>query len=382
MNKNLMRGLGVAAALGVAGMGLAACNEVIVEGIHGVGTCNGHAVTIATTQDGPGENFTIEYTGPSTTDVSLFLAQGFYLDAANGVDNYALGAGRHDNVDAIKLDVRGTGWTQGGSGNSTTYSFSGTWADLIARVPTSVDMHGTQGALVLNDVVPLFVGVDCDTTDATGEYIGISSDPVADLTLAAAQPLYPNAMKIDAFDVLANTPTANGADVTLAYSAGALADFGSFSPDAPYYISMYVDDPELSNTDISALWLEAFTASSWTLTPTNNYDGTATVSITGSGGSPLADGDYNAIMLVPDTSFVYPDGPGALKIVFVSMHYSSVTGLTLVSPFVPPSDAALPDTGASAGQLWATGGVAAGLLVIGAASVLVTRRARTRRDAR
>jgi hypothetical protein len=382
MKKNLIRGLGVAAALGVAGVGLVACGEVTVEGLNGVGTCSGNAVTIATTQDVPGENFTIDYTGPSTTDVSLFLAQGFYLDDPNGAGNLALGAGRDDNVDAIKLDVRGTGWTQGGSGNSTTYSFSGTWADLIAGVPTSVDMYATTGADVLNDVVPLFVGVDCDTTDATGEYIGNGSDPVADLTLAAAQPLYPNAMKIDAFDVLANTPTANGADVTLAYSASALADFGSFSPDAPYYISMYIDDPELSNTDLSALWLEAFQASSWNLTPTNNYDGTVDVSITGESGAPLADGDYNALLLVPETSFVYPDGPGALKIVFVSMHYNSATGLTLVSPFAPPSEAALPDTGASAGQLWATGGVAAGLLVIGVAAVLVTRRARMRGDVR
>ena len=376
MKKNVMRGLGVAAALGVAGMGLAACGEVTVEGINGVGTCNGNAVTIATTQDGPGENFTIAYTGPSDTDVSLFLAQGFYLDDPNGGDNLALGAGNNDNVDAIKLDVRGTGWTQGGSGNSTTYSFSGTWDDLIAGVPTSVDMYATQGAAVLNDVVPLFVGVDCDTTDTTGDFSGNGTDPVSGLTLAAAQPLYPNAMKVDAFDVLANTPTANGADVTLAYSAGALADFGSFSPDAPYYISMYNDDPNLSNTDLSALWLEAFTATSWNLTATNNYDGTADVSITGESGSPLADGDYNAIMLVPDTSFVYPDGPGALKVVFVSMHYSTATGLTIVSPFAPASAPALPDTGKSDTQVWVTGGIAAALLVIGAGALIVTRRRR------
>lgn len=354
--------------------GLSACAEINVLGAGGVGTCNGNAVSVVTSQNSYGDDFTVTYTGP--TNVGLFFVHGFYTDQPifSYTDPILFGVADNNDAKAIKLDPTDPGWSTSGSGNSTTYTFSGSLSDLLNGESTYFDDEG-GGMQVLNELFPLVIGVDCDATDATGYFTGGGSGvPLTDLEFAAAQPLFPNHMKMTPFEIVDSTPTAGGADVTMKYSAQGLADFGSFAPEAPFSLTFIADDPDIPNTDMSDLWLQVFSTfngnnpSATVGTP--NGDGTFPVSFTGYNSDPLPSGDYLLL------AFISNSGQSAYKVVFASMKYDAVNGFSIVDPFAPVEEAAptLAETGPNTAGIVAGAVSGASLIIIGAGLFLLRRR--------
>ena len=359
--------IGLASLAVGAALALAGCGVFVVDNAGGVGSCGADPATVVTSQESAGENLSITYTGPDTA--GLLLVPGFYFEDSYLTQYFntpiaSFAWGDSNDRDVIRLDPTDPGWTVTGSGAATTYTFSGTATDLLNGAPSWWDAY-PEGAL-LATLLPLTVAIDCPGT--------LTSGPVLigdERTLTAAQPLYPNNLQLDPFEVVQSSVTATGATATLRYAASAQATLGTYADSAPESFNIYVDNPDIPNDSMARLWSQALLggSSAGTMTVTGtNPDGSFNVELSGPNvGEALPDGSYLLF-----TAITNQDQTEA-KIVFSSFTYSAATGLAFSNPFVPAS---LPDTGASAGQLWATGGIAASLLALGAAAILVTRRRR------
>ena len=361
--------LGLASlAVGTA-LVLAGCGAFVVDNAGGVGSCGSDPATVVTGQDAAGEILSITYTGPDTAGLMLvpgFYAEDSYLTWYFNTALFAFAWGDGNDRDVIRLDPTDPGWTVTGSGANTTYAFSGTASQLWQGAPSWWDTF--PEAALLTSILPMTVAIDCPGTLDTGSVLADD-----ERTFTAAQPLYPNNLQLDPFEVVNTAVTPTGATATLRYAASAQATLGSFAETAPSSFNIYEDVPDVPNDTMNRLWSQALIggSSAGTMEVTGtNPDGSFNVTISGVNvGDALADGSYLLF-----TALANEDETEA-KIVFSSFTYSAANGLAFSNPFVPAPT--LPDTGASAAQLWATGGIAAVLLALGAVAVLVTRRRRT-----
>ena len=371
--KKLLRGVGIVSVAAISAFALSACTgEIVIDSLNGQGTCGGTAFTLTTDQDESGEDLSISYTGPSTSNMSLFLAQGFYIDEVINTAN-AEAIGDVDEAYALKLDVTDPGWSTSGSGNTTNYTFSGSMDTLIDNGSTYVDIAAgdpNSGAAgyedIFNGMMPAIIGVNCDTSDTTGAIDG---------SWAAAQSLFPNNMLINGLEVVSSEPTTNGVSVTFRYPADALTAFGSFVPEAPFTFSVFDDDPEVSNDTVANMWAQAFGGGSSASAGSaiDNNDGTFTTEFFGNNSQPLPDGDFLLITLIPNGTM------DAVKVVFSSFSYSAANGFSLESlPFLPElpssSEPTLPNTGVSSTQVGLIAGSSAVLALAGIALVAIRRR--------
>lgn len=370
MNK-LTRGAGIMSLATVSALALAACNDIEIDSPNGQGTCGGNAFTLTTAQNTSGDNLTIDYTGPSTTDMSLFLSHGFYDDNPLFSDA-AFSLGIDDEAYAVKLDVTNAGWSTSGSGVSTTYSFSGSIEELLVGGTTIWDAEGAGAPEVdlYNRTFPAVIGVDCDTSNATGVV-----DP-AD-SWAAAQATYPNNMLINALEVVSSEPITDGARVTFRYPADAVTSFGLFDAVAPVEMSLFSDDPSISNDTLANMWLQGFASSYGAIATTavTNPDGSFTIEFTGDG-EALPDDQYLLISFIPNEAL------DDARVVFSSMTYNAASGFKLESlPFLPELPAspasALPDTGVSSAQV---GLIAAGGALLALAGIVMVSARRRRQS--
>jgi len=360
--------LGIASLAAAATLTLSGCGLFLVDNAGGVGTCDSNPATLVTGQNASGDTLTVNYTGPDSA--VLMLISGLYgqdeiYQEYFGGTNFIFAWGDEDKGDVIRLDTTDPGWTVTGSGATTNYAFSGSADELFNGVPSWWDTYDGGAGAILNDILPLAIAVDCDNTHDTGP---IPSSEA--WTFTAAQPLYPNSLQLDPFEVVNSALTPTGATATLRYAASASDVLGSFNPGSPSEFQIYDDNPDVPNDTMANLWSQAFiggtAAGSMTVTSTNP-DGSFNVDVSGvEVGDALADGSYLLFTLIPNQDET------AVKVVFSSFTYSAATGIIFGDAFA--SQPTLPDTGASAAQLWVTGGVAAVLLSLGAVAVLVTRR--------
>jgi len=265
----------------------------------------------------------------------------------------------------IRLDTTDPGWTVTGSGAATTYAFSGTADVLFNGAPTWWSDFSGGGGEILNDILPLSIAVDCDNTHNTG------SIPMGQgWTFTAAQPLFPNSLQLDPFDVLNTSLTPTGATATLRYASSTSDTLGSFNPGVPDSFQVYEDNPDVPNDTMANLWSQALiggtAAGSMTVTGTNP-DGSFNVDIAGvDEGEALADGSYLLFTLIPNQDET------AVKIVFSSFTYSAATGLFFGDAFAP--DPTLADTGVTASTAMTLGVVGAAVIASGAVLLVVGRR--------
>ncbi len=364
--KKFIRTAGALAVASASVLALSACgDEIVIDSLNGAGTCGGNAVTIATSQSESGDNLTINYTGPSVSDVSLFMTQGFYVEEAVslvGDPIYAYGIGV-DLPLGLKLDVTDPGWSTSGSGNATTYSFSGSVATLIDNAITVFDDQLPSEADVYNDTVPVVIGVDCNESNVTGDVTS---------SWEIASDLYPNNMLINALEAVSSETITNGTRVTFRYPADALTSFGSFTPSTPLGLNFLVDNPEIANDSLTLMWAQVFAdeGSVMASEPVANPDGTFSVDFTGDNDTPLPDGEYLLIAFVPNENMT------AAKVVFASIRYSGADGFNLQSlPFLPelPASPTLPDTGVEASQVALIAGAGALVALTGFALIAVRR---------
>jgi len=358
--------LGLVSVVAGLTVALSGCALFVVENADGLGTCDSNPVTLVTGQNASGDNLSVNYTGPDSA--VLMLISGLYgqedfLEGFFGDDTFVFAWGDDDKGDVIRLDTTDPGWTVTGAGATTNYAFNGTAEELFNGAPSWLDTAFPGFGEVLDEIMPLAIAVDCDNTHNTG------SIPAGEgWTFTAAQPLFPNSVQLDPFEVLDTALTPTGATATLRYAASAADTLGS-TPGAPSEFQVYEDNPDVPNDTMANLWSQAFIggdpAGSMTLTGTNP-DGSFNVEISGlEEGDALPDGSYLLF------SSLSNDDATNLKVVFSSFTYSAATGLLFGNAFAP--DPTLADTGVSASTAAALGAFGA-VALAGGAILLVARR--------
>lgn len=354
-------------------VGLSGCGIIAVDHPGGTGECGGFPATVTVDQDVSGETLSIKYTGPA--NVALMAVPGLYLDDVIPIFGGGLWAwGDDGEANVIRLDTTAPapGWSISGSGNETSYEFSGSIETLYNNVPTWFDSYGGGQAAIANSVFPVAIAIDCDSSHSTQALTLPSTDSLAVFagwSYTAAKALYPNNMQIPPFVVLSSQATATGATATLRFSDEALAEFGNFGPQTPTEFILYPDDPDVANDSIGNLWLQAFSANggggSVSVTGTNP-DHSFNVEITGDSGAALATGHYILFTSIPNSN------QSRYKLVFASLAYDASGTVQFSSPF-GDAGPTLPDTGASSGMLISLG-VSGGVLVALGLGVLWVRR--------
>lgn len=314
---------------------LSGCGEIKTISPLGQGECGTDPVTLSTSQDVAGDQLSIHYSGPA--NVSLVLNYGFYTDVSiNGSSAPAtveFSDGGTNTVDAylIRLSANNPGWSSAGSGSEVSYDFAGSIQDLLNGVQTQWDLTIPASAAQINSLFPVVIGVSCDSTIATGLLSGATADgQVAGIEYAVAQPLLPNHMLFNPYDIVSTADTAQGTDITFKFQADAYNTFGQFVPSVPQQLSVIVDDLNVSNMTVSDLWFQFFSANEASVvtgTPVVNQDGTFTVSFSQNNG-PLAPGNY--LIFSP----VQNQAQTAFKLVFSELNYSANSGVTISDPFV------------------------------------------------
>jgi hypothetical protein len=385
--------------LAVAGITLpvaliAGCGELIVAEDGGAGSCDGSPFTIAATVSEDATNYTIDYTGPS--GVSLILSPGFYIEdtAADvtevfgGLEFVPEGSGyfatltngiEDNSVDYLRFDTTNAGWTTGGSGVATSYSFEGSYATLIG---------GYFGPLDEEAAAPTLVGVVCD--ELTSRYLE-DSTPTADgfiddITIQAAVEMIPNHLLLNPFEILNQEVSGGGFAGDARFAAGSASIFGDFTPTEPYETFMFPDDPSVPNNSFSELWFQAMAASDFGPPPFEvqfpegvSLDGDFPFQIEPFSADPASApeaGNYLMMMLMGDD----PYNPSGVRVVFMNTYYNPASGVTFLDPLgepVNPTAPDLADTGVDASAI----GIGAGALLAGGVAlgaVAAVRRARAK----
>jgi hypothetical protein len=359
--------LGLVSVVAGLTLALSGCAIFVVENPDGVGSCDSNPVTLVAGQNATGETLTVNYTGPDSAVLMLIpglYGQEDFLEGFFGADTFVFAWGDDDEGDVIRLDTTDPGWTVTGSGAATTYAFSGTADELFNGAPTWWDTFVGGGAEVLNDILPLAIAVDCDNTHNSG------SIPMGEgWTFTAAQPLFPNSVQLDPFEVLDTALTPTGATATLRYAASAVDTLG-FDPGEPSDFQIYEDNPDVPNDTMSNLWSQALiggTAAGIMTVTATNPDGSFNVDVSGvDPGEVLADGSYLLFSSIPNQDET------AVKVVFSSFTYSAATGLFFGDAVAP--DPTLADTGVTASTALALGVVGAAAIASGAVLLVVGRR--------
>jgi len=373
--------IAVAAGLAVA---LSGCGALlVVDNANGAGTCHGHSATIATTQDTTGENFTVTYTGPA--NVSLFLSPSVYSNNSfNGqFSERVLVVGGHANINEpdvalYKLDptTTGAGWSTTGSGNSTTYAFSGQLTELLDGNSPFADLILGMTGPIGDTIAPYSVLVDCDSSDTSQLLVSDDNSSVVSTapTFTAAAPLFPNNVIIDPLVVTSSVADSggNGVTGTIRFPASATTAFNSLIP-VTAQVGVFPDDSNIPNTDFSSLYAQVLTTSAdASFVFDGAIDVTADNGFTFAGtGSTLAAGKYILVMLLINSD------ASSIKTVFTEASYSSANGFSISDPFVPATPAAgttLATTGLSSGTTGVLAGGSALLALLGVGIVFATRR--------
>jgi hypothetical protein len=358
--------LGLVSVVAGLTLALSGCAIFVVENPGGVGSCDSHPVTLVTGQNASGDMLSVSYTGPDSAVLMLIpggYAQDGLLDSVFDGEHvvWAWGDGALEG-DVIRLDTTDPGWTVTGSGAATTYAFSGSAQELFHGAPrwdSFVVFFEMQ-----KDFLPLAIAVDCDNTHDTG------SIPMGEgWTFTAAQPLYPNSVLLNPFEVLTSALTPTGATATLRYSASAGDTLGSFIPGPPFSFQIYDDKPDVPNATMTNLWsqalIDAAPTGSMVVTGTNP-DGSFNVDISGyNEGEALSDGNYLLITMIPNQDET------AAKLIFSLFTYSAATGIIFGGAVA--SEPILADTGVSAWTAMVLA-VAGAVAMASGATLLVVRR--------
>ena len=371
----------VSLAAGVAVV-LSGCGDLlVVDNPNGAGTCGGHPVTIATTQDTPGENVTVSYTGPA--NVALFLSPSIYSDTsfdgefAQRVVTFGSPAfSGAPNAAIYRVDTGAAGWTISGSGNSTTYAFSGSFPELLdGHSPYADLIFGPTGSLA-DSIVPYSVLVDCNASDSTQILAGNDDETVIATapTFTAAAALFPNHV-ITAPLVVTSSDAAfdgNGVTGTVRFAPSTVSDLGGFVPTSSS-VWAFTDDASMSNESFSSLYgqgLKSTADASFSFSGPIDLAGRNHFTFRADTAPTLADGSYILLM-----ALVNEDASMA-KFVFAMATYSSEGGLSISDPFTPAAggETALASTGVNSANTGLIAGGGAVLALLGAGALVALRR--------
>lgn len=345
---------------------------VMVDSDSGLGACEGKGdVAISTTQNAAGDSFTIDYYGPEA--VTLGVVQGFYSENNfyNLTPTKLTGIGSDDNDPSVNLSVigAGPGWTATPTVAGIHARYEGSITDFIELldVPVGDNFEGNEDTF--NTVMPFAVGVSCDETLVSGVYtipldydfenMNIDFGVTSDFEFAAAQPVFPNHVAIDAVEILTQDPITDGIGGTLKMPSGVSGQLGDFTLDSSdeYAISgnMVLDPADIPNNNMSDLWFQLVREAEigntylnitapYSLTEPMAYTLTNTVD------QAIPEGDF--LLFIGVTGFNSDDEP-VQKLLFGSATYSTVDGLSVSTIDVPLSGdvevpaglAELPNTG-------------------------------------
>jgi hypothetical protein len=361
--------------------------QIVVDNAGGVGECDSVPVSISTSQNGLGDTLTVEYTGPEA--ISLFFVRGFYSETSfDGLmDTRLLGVADMVNFQdeeysalVTKLDTAGSGWSQSGSANTTTYTFSGSIEELVdGQITLGGDM---------DQVIPGAVAINCDPSAVSetlvaspivgDEFVGV----VEDYNFVAAQPVYPNHVNIDPFVIVSQEPDGTGGvRGTLRLADSTAATFGSFVPVLLEENSaiLAVDAPDVTNDSFGNLWFQLFTSSmdsknsgSLVLTapePSESIIG-QDLAFEWTGDGELPTGDFIAAIGLANAD------ASEQKLVFLSLSYDPASGgLSVDSPLNPtpesPEPSETPVPTATVAALAATGTDGFTVIAAGVAALMV-----------
>jgi hypothetical protein len=389
---------GTAASAVVLALSGCAGFAIDVEEKNGLGTCGSEAVSLQVTQDGPGDNVTIMYDGPS--DVSLVAYQGLYSDneffGYIGTESYAFPYpyGTTDSSDrdvAINsLNFLASPWVVTTTGSTVHAEYDESITDFVDSVAFSAEDYDA-GAAVFDMILPWNVAVLCEAgfTSAVIENPSTNADGmIDDFQLAVAQAFYPNFMYVDAPTVTRQTEIDNGIQGRMTFPdelANALPD--DYVPDQMSLTLMYVGerDPRLpandeypftfSDIEPSELWFIALMTGmgggiSETFEFTSDYSLTEPMSFefTGDGEAP-SDGYYLLFLIVADGETEAEH----VKMVTSILSYSARDGIDFSTLDEAPQKDTLAVTGGDPNAvIWA---ILGGLVVLGAVALRPKRRA-------
>lgn len=374
---------------------------VEVESGSGIGTCEGKGdLSISTTQNEAGDEFTIDYYGPS--DVSLAVVQGFYSENNfyELVPTRLIGIGTDEFDDSVNVSVLtdGDGWT-------TTSTIAGIHSEYEGTVSGFVDSlsHPAAGGISNDDpttnlVMPFVVGVSCDADLEGGVYtsstIGEQTNPfenvpiATDFGFAAAQPVFPNHVLSGPLQILSQAPMTNGIEGTFTLPEGTAELIGDFTfndgIEFPLSIQLVSDIEEIPNNNMSDIWLQLVAGSGGPTGSTFYYlDVMEPYSLTepmvfnvvDDTTGEIAEGNY--LVFIGLDGFDDQDAPKR-KVLFASASYSAADGLEVTGIDVPLSGEveetpALSETGLGTDAL-VLGGFGLALVVAGVTAVVARRR--------
>lgn len=354
-------------------LALSGCGYVRTVSLTGQGECEGAPIALQTSQNEAGDVLSIDYTGPA--NVALILNHGQIEDrwtpdgdipsvsvaGVDGVDGF--------QVRIIRLDPTDAGWSTSGSGDATNYHFEGDIQTLIGDSETAWSGSAPEDVDGTLSVFPVVIAAACDDSLASGDFPTsdlMSFSDVPDLEYAAVQPLYPNTMLIDPFEIVSSESTPDGFTLVLRYTPEALAAFGDFTPELPKQISFFPEFEGLSNTNLGDLWHMFASQQSRgvgaQLPATDNGDGTFTVQFSDPDGFVGGSGIVLNAIIPNGTDSVY-------KVAF----HTFVGGPFHTAEPTPTEVAALATTGVDGSVLTLAVG---GALTLGGVALIRTRRAK------
>ena len=372
---------------------------VFVESGSGNGSCEGKGdVSISTTQNQPGDSFTIDYYGPE--DVTLAVVQGFYSET-NFYDltpTRLTGFGSDDTDPSVNVSVIDdtTGWTFTSIPAGVHAAYSGTVMDFFSTLDFAAGTDLGEGSdPTTNLIMPFAVGVSCDATLVSGVYteiLGVAPTSgfgefavASQFEFAAAQPVFPNHVVTGPLRILTQTPIENGFEGTLQLPDGLAGQIGDFTLDVglefPVSVQLIEDSADVPNNNMSDLWFQLLGGNGYNFeleAPFSLTDPMA-FSVVDIDNAGIPEGEYLVFIGISGTDS--EDDP-AVKILFGSATYSETEGLEVTEIDVPLSGEveetpALADTGVDATTIAiGAGALLAGGVALGA--VAAVRRARSK----
>ena len=363
----------------------------------GIGTCDSEAISLNVSQNGPGDEVVIDYSGPS--DVSLIAYQGIYSDTKfwdqSETESFIISYPIFDDVSpydyAINaLDFESAPWTVTSTGASTINAvFDGRVDALVDSFDYNFAESGPDMAM-WDKIFPVTIAVNC--TDNILSNL-IEDPPIDDngviggFDVAVAQPIFPNFMYVDAPTVTQQRPITNGVRGKMRLPAEIIDalpnDIGDIAVDVsmgylgeedPYDPATIEQGYTLDGATLGEVWLLTMEAvgSSDESSPTFEIVGdpalTDEMTFKFTGEQAPDDGYYIVTFVVGDTG----NDPDYVKISTAVLRYSSTQGLALSGLDEPPVFDKLATTGSDPNAIiWA---VLGGLVVIAAVFLRPNRR--------
>lgn len=397
---NSVRRIVASTSIVAAAIALSGCATVGIDIVdrYGTGECDtDKPVSLDVSQDSGGNNVTIVYEGP--TDVSLIAYQGIYSDGQFfgmiPTESIAFGYPLDDtdsNPDIAfnALDFTASPWVTTTTGSRIRATYNQPMSTFIDDLDYTQDDVASENS-DLDVFLPVTVGVLCES----GFSSVVASSPSVDIDgilenfpVAAAQPMFPNFMYIDAPRISNQVDIANGVEANMTLPTE-LADAlpNDFIPASMFANALYIGprDPLLPPNDEYPYTLDgAQLGDFWYLTimvaqggggasSSIEFPGELSVTdpmaftFTGEGAAPES-GYYLFFMGVGDAE----ENPEDFKIVTSILKYDVDEGLSFETVTDNPRPERLADTGGDPNVIiWA---VLGGLVVLAAVFLRPKRR--------